>query len=56
VASGESRKSTKITDPESLSDSKDPKFDYWLSRMRNKLKSNANHFPTKELRMAYVEG
>ncbi len=27
----------------------------WLSRMRNKLKANKNHFPIEELKIAYIE-
>jgi hypothetical protein len=49
-------RSTKIADPEPLDNSKEPKFEHWLSRMRNKLKSNADHFPSEALRMVYVEG
>jgi hypothetical protein len=49
-------RSTKIADPEPLDNGKKPKFKHWLSRMRNKLKSNADHFPSEALRMAYVEG
>jgi hypothetical protein len=56
AAGSELRKSTKIVDPELLDDSKDSKFEHWLSRMRNKLKSNTDYFPTEDLRMAYVEG
>jgi hypothetical protein len=55
AAGSELRKSTKIADPELLDDGKDPKFEHWLSRMRNKLKSNTNHFSTEDLRMAYIE-
>jgi hypothetical protein len=55
VASSELRKSIKIVDPELLNNSKDLKFEYWLSRMQNKLKSNTNYFPTEDLRMVYIE-
>jgi hypothetical protein len=48
-------KSVKIPDPPVLTDGKDPKFEPWLSRMRNKLKANADHYNTEELRMTYVE-
>jgi hypothetical protein len=55
AAGSELRKSIKIADPELLNNSKDPKFEHWLSRIRNKLKSNTNYFPTKDLHIAYVE-
>jgi hypothetical protein len=32
---GESRKSFKMADPEPLDNGNDPKFEQWLSRMRN---------------------
>jgi hypothetical protein len=53
----DSRKSTKLADPEHL-EGKDtgPTFEQWLSRMKSKLKANADHFPTAELQMAYIEG
>ncbi|KAL2007033.1 hypothetical protein VTN00DRAFT_8471 [Thermoascus crustaceus] len=49
------RKSTKLPDPPLLTDGKDPKFEDWLSKMKNKLAVNADHYPSEELRMAYVE-
>jgi hypothetical protein len=41
--------------PELLNNSKEPKFEYWLSRIKNKLKFNTDYFSIKALRMAYVE-
>ena len=32
-----------------------PEFEDWDSRMRNKLKANADHYNTEALRVAYVE-
>jgi hypothetical protein len=55
AAGSELKKSTKIADPELLDNDKNPKFEHWLSCIQNKLKSNINHFPTEDLRMAYVE-
>ena len=48
-------RSTKLPDPPLLTDSKDPYIDDWLSKMRNKLDANDNHYPTEKLRIAYVE-
>jgi chromosome segregation ATPase len=48
-------KSVKLPDPPILTDGKDPEFEDWESRMRNKLKANADHYHTEILRMAYVE-
>jgi hypothetical protein len=28
----------------------------WLSRIKNKLRENADHYPTKSMKLAYVEG
>jgi hypothetical protein len=28
----------------------------WLSRIKNKLRENADHYPTKSIKLAYVEG
>jgi hypothetical protein len=28
----------------------------WLSRIKNKLRENANHYPTKSIKLAYVKG
>jgi hypothetical protein len=55
AADSELKKSIKIADPELFNNNKNSKFKYWLSRMRNKLKSNTNYFPTEDLRMAYVK-
>lgn len=49
------KKSTKLPDPPVLTDGKEPVFDEWLSKMRNKLYANRDHFPTDDLRMAYIE-
>jgi hypothetical protein len=28
----------------------------WLARIQNKLRENADHYPTKSIRLAYVKG
>ena len=28
----------------------------WLSRIKNKLRENADHYPTESMKLAYVEG
>jgi hypothetical protein len=43
----EPKKSTKMADPEPLSDGQEPKYEQWLSRMKNKLEANADHYPTE---------
>lgn len=47
-------KSIKLPDPPLLTDGKDPDFDNWLMAMKQKLDSNADHFNTKKLRLAYI--
>ena len=54
VPEGRSSKSTKLPDPP-LFEGPGQDVDNWLSRMRNKLKANKDHFPTEELKIAYVE-
>ena len=46
--------STKIPDPPTLTDGKEPRFEDWLLLMSQKLAANADHFDTSQLRMAYV--
>jgi hypothetical protein len=48
-------RTTKLPDPPVLTDGKDPKFTDWLSKMKAKLRANADHYTTEDLRMAYVE-
>ncbi|KGM91419.1 uncharacterized protein PADG_12491 [Paracoccidioides brasiliensis Pb18] len=48
-------RSVKIDDPKHLTDSKEPKFEHWLSWMKNKLRENADHYPTERMRIAYIE-
>jgi hypothetical protein len=48
-------KSVKLPNPPVLTDGKDPEFEDWDSRMRNKLKANADPYNTEALRIAYVE-
>jgi len=49
------KRSVKIDDPKHLTDGKEPLFEHWLSRMRNKLRENADHFPTESSKIAYIE-
>ena len=49
-------KSTKLPDPDALDDGKEPRFEDWLARVKDKLKVNADHFPSEEFRRAYVIG
>jgi len=49
-----STQSKKLPDPPILTDGKDPTFESWKLQMRDKLRVNADHFPTEEARMAYV--
>ena len=48
-------KSVKLPNPPVLTDGKDPEFEDWESRIRNKLRANADHYDTEALRIAYVE-
>ncbi len=47
-------KSIKLLDSSLFEDSTQ-NVDNWLSRMRNKLKTNKNHFSIEELKIAYIE-
>src|SRR5271154_1582565 len=50
----EPKKSTKLPDPP-IFEGKDQDLDSWLSRMRNKLLANGDHYPTDPLKIAYTE-
>jgi hypothetical protein len=54
-APGSTKRSTKIPDPPILTDGKDPKFEDWLLRIKDKLAANEDHYPTPALRLAYVK-
>jgi hypothetical protein len=47
-------RSPKMADPELLSNGKEPTFEQWLLRMKDKLSTNADHYNTEKLRVAYV--
>jgi hypothetical protein len=49
------KRSVKIDDSKHLTDGKESKYEYWLSRMRNKLRENADHFSTESLKITYIE-
>lgn len=51
-----SGKTTKLPDPELLSDDKNPSFEAWSLAILDKLAGNADHFPNTALRLAYVRG
>jgi Zinc knuckle len=53
---GSSRKTTKLPDPPVFTDGTDININNWLSRMRKKLRSNKDHFPTEDMKLAYAEG
>ncbi|ODH17519.1 hypothetical protein ACO22_06266 [Paracoccidioides brasiliensis] len=48
-------RSVKIDDSKHLTDSKESKFEHWLSWMKNKLQENTDHYPTEHMRIAYIE-
>ena len=48
------RISTKIPDPPTLTDGKEPRFEDWLLLMSQKLAANADHFDISQLHMMYV--
>jgi SET domain-containing protein len=49
-----SKRSIKLPDPP-IFESREQNIELWLSRMRNKFKANADHYPTDELKIAYTE-
>jgi Zinc knuckle len=49
-----SQKSSKIPDPPVFKDGVTPTFDTWKRAVRNKLRSNADHYPTEEAKLGYV--
>ncbi|ODH50785.1 hypothetical protein GX48_03102 [Paracoccidioides brasiliensis] len=49
------QRSAKLDNPKHLTDGKEPIFEIWLSRMKRKLAVNADHFPTEESCIAYIE-
>ena len=48
--------SAKVIKPPLLTDGIKPTFDNWKLQLQDKLKVNADHFPTVQARMAYVFG
>jgi hypothetical protein len=55
VTKKSTEKSTKIPDPPILTDGKEPKFEDWLLRIKDKLAANEDHYPTAALLLAYVK-
>ena len=52
----EPRKSAKIADPPLLDNGTNPRFEDWMILMKNKLRANADHYPTTEIQLALVAG
>jgi hypothetical protein len=48
------QKSSKIPDPPVFKDGHTPTFDAWKRAVRNKLRANADHYPTEEAKLGYV--
>ena len=46
--------SIKVAEPPLLTDGTKPTFNNWKLQLQDKLKVNADHFPTPQARMAYV--
>jgi hypothetical protein len=51
-----SSKSTKIPDPEPLSDGKSPTFENWKIQIEGKFVVNHDHFSTEQAKMVYIFG
>jgi hypothetical protein len=51
-----SRYSKKLSDPSPLDKGQDPTFESWRFQIKNKLRANADHFPTEADRIAFVFG
>lgn len=49
------KRSAKLPDPDPLTDGESPRFEDWLSRMKNKLAGNEDHYPTEVMKITYVE-
>lgn len=54
-SSGGDKRSSKIPDPSAFTDGKkNPSFDAWKRAVRNKLRANADHYPTDLAKLGYV--
>lgn len=53
-AEGRPVKSSKLPDPEVFNDNTDKKIEQWMMAIRNKMRGNADYFPTEEQKMQYV--
>lgn len=49
-------KSTKLPDPQQLSDGLDPTFENWVIQVVGKLEVNSDHYPSAHAQMLYVFG
>ena len=48
------RMSSKQPNPPIFTDGKDPTWDDWSAKMREKLRANADHYPTEDSKVVYV--
>ena len=48
------KRSAKMPDPPKLSDGKNPTFDGWYVKIKNKLRVNADYYPTEDDKIAYI--
>jgi hypothetical protein len=49
------KKLTKIPNLPILTNGKEPKFEDWLLRIKDKLAANKDHYPTATLRLTYIK-
>lgn len=47
-------RSTKMTKPPVLTDGKDPTFDAWLFRIKDRLENNSDHYPDARSQMGFI--
>lgn len=50
----EPKRSVKIPDPATLTDGQDPTFESWKIQIQDKLRINADHYPSEDSRKAFV--
>ena len=53
-SASKAEKSPKLPDPPVFTNGKDPTWDDWSSKVREKMDSNADHYSTEKSRIAYV--
>lgn len=47
-------KSTKMSKPPTLTDGKDPKFDAWLYKIKDRLTNNSDHYPDARSQIGFI--